>query len=65
MIKKIKEVTCDYCSQGIDYFDESCTDKEVKRIIKNGCAIVDGSLIFCCSECKQAYKREMIKKERP
>ena len=58
MIRKIKEVICDYCRKGIDYFDENYTDKEIKRKVKKGGAIVNGSLIFCCIDCKKIYERE-------
>lgn len=57
-IKKIKQVICDNCNCAIDYLDIDTPDSEIKRIVKNGGAIIgQKGLIFCNEECKKEYKK--------
>ena len=58
-IVKIKQVLCDNCSCAIDYLDINTPDSEVKRIVKNGGAIVEkNGLIFCSDDCQKEYKKK-------
>lgn len=62
-IKKIKQVICDNCSCAIDYLNIDTPDSEIRRIIKNGGAIVEKKgLIFCSEECQKEYKKIYGKK---
>lgn len=57
-IKKMKQVICDNCSCAIDYLNIDTPDSEIRKIVKNGGAIVEKKgLIFCSEECRKEYKK--------
>ena len=57
-IVKIKQVICDNCNCAIDYLNINTSDSEIRRIVKNGGAIVEKKgLIFCNEECRKEYKK--------
>lgn len=51
MIKRLYEVTCDYCHYGINHY----TYKPDKEDLEDVGAVVVGNLCFCDENCKESY----------
>lgn len=59
MIRKLYEVTCDYCGRTINHY---IGKKPSKELLERDGAVITATKQFCCDACYADYKHDLDEK---